>query len=92
MNSSILAQCVYVFGIRCGRACPIIVDRTVITINANIAPLKTADRGYRIHMIAAIKNVLSPISVAKIIPSEFTKAATNFESSSTKPISLRHAK
>lgn len=77
---------------RCGSACPIIVDRTVITISASIAPLKTAERGYRIYMIAAMKNVLSPISVAKIIPREFTKAATSLESSSTRKISLRYAK
>ena len=39
-----------------------------MTANAAIAPPKTVRRAWRIAMIAAMKNVLSPISLAAITP------------------------
>lgn len=37
-------------------------DKIVINVNAEIAPANTVSRGCLIAIIAAIKNVLSPIS------------------------------
>lgn len=42
-----------------------------------MAPPKTTSRGCDMAMIAAIKKVRSPISVANIIPKAFTKALPN---------------
>ena len=41
-------------------------DKTVIKARAKIAPVKTISREWRIAMIAAIKNVLSPSSETMI--------------------------
>ena len=54
-----------------------ILDRTVMTYNDRTAPMKTADRCCLILSTAAMKNVLSPISVAKIIATPDVNAFQN---------------
>lgn len=57
--------------------CIHILDSSVISTSAAIAPVKTIRRGCRIAIMAAIKNVLSPNSENKIIDNVSTKACKN---------------
>ena len=75
-------MCVYFLGNKLGSTSPISVLKTVMQIKASIAPLNTADRSFLIESTAAMKKVLSPISVAMIILREFTNAGQNLSSSS----------
>lgn len=54
--------------------CFCIPDKTVIKASADIAPAKTVVLGCLIAIIAAIKNVLSPISETRITENEATNA------------------
>ena len=67
-------MCVYFLGITLGSTKPMAVLRMVIMTRARIAPRKTADRLCFILKTAAMKNVLSPISVAIIMAKEDVNA------------------
>ena len=54
-------------GINVGTACPSRAERTVMTIMAEKADVKTTIRGFRIAMSAATIKVLSPISDTRIM-------------------------
>ena len=56
---------------------PIATDNTVITARAIRAPEKIVNRLYFIAIIAAMKNVLSPISDTKITEKEDRKPWEN---------------
>lgn len=49
-------------------------DKTVIKAKAKIAPANTVNRGCLMAIIAAIKNVLSPISDTRITDNAAAKA------------------
>mmetsp|Transcript_26409 Transcript_26409/g.45171 ORF Transcript_26409/g.45171 Transcript_26409/m.45171 type:complete len:299 (-) Transcript_26409:73-969(-) len=68
------AYCVYWRGMRSGATWPTRVERTVITASAATAPLHTTKRECRIAMMAAMKKVRSPISVAIMTPNASAKA------------------
>lgn len=53
---------------------PMAVERMVMTTRAVKAPRKTGERGRRMDRTAAMKNVLSPSSVAIINDQELKKA------------------
>ena len=53
---------------------PKAADNAVITANADIAPKNTRTRLYCAAMMAAMKNVLSPISETRMTDIEATKA------------------
>jgi hypothetical protein len=73
------AYCVYVREIRSGATWPTRVESTVMTTSAPTAPVQMIRREWRIAIIAAMKNVRSPISVARITakasPNALEKAA-----------------
>lgn len=52
---------------------PITTDKTVMIARASIAAAKTVKREYFMAMIAAMKNVLSPISETKMTEIEERK-------------------
>lgn len=54
-----------------------LLESSVISTSAAIAPANTIMRGWRIAIIAAMKNVLSPNSENKIIEMVSTKACKN---------------
>lgn len=56
------------------KPCVRLPDRTVMRAKADIAPAKTVLLGCRIAIIAAMKNVLSPISETNITEIEATNA------------------
>mmetsp|Transcript_23605 Transcript_23605/g.55928 ORF Transcript_23605/g.55928 Transcript_23605/m.55928 type:complete len:236 (+) Transcript_23605:133-840(+) len=66
-------MCVYFTGTSLGNINPIMLDKTVMTYKLRTAPKKTAARCCRMLKIAAMKKVLSPISVAKIIATPLEK-------------------
>mmetsp|Transcript_13029 Transcript_13029/g.29735 ORF Transcript_13029/g.29735 Transcript_13029/m.29735 type:complete len:251 (+) Transcript_13029:410-1162(+) len=73
-NSSPPIICVYVLGMSEGRTSPMRVESTVMIIRARMAPPKTARRAFLMESTAAMKNVLSPISVAMIAEKDATRA------------------
>ena len=60
-----------------GAAHPSAALSAVITPSAPTAPANTVAREWRIAMMAAMKNVLSPISLMRIIVPDFTAPSKN---------------
>jgi hypothetical protein len=60
-----------------GAAHPSAALSAVITPSAPMAPANTVAREWRIAMMAAMKNVLSPISLMRIIVPDFTAPSKN---------------
>lgn len=58
-------------------AMPNTTESTVIKAKAVMAPVKTTKRGWRIAIMAAMKNVLSPNSVNKITEMDAVNASKN---------------
>ena len=84
-NSNPPMMCVYFRGRRLGRMRPIMVERMVMTMRARKAPRNTALRSFRMERTAAMKKVLSPISVATIIATPAVNPLVKLRGSSPAP-------
>jgi len=78
-NNAVAHARVVAGSINRGAALPTTADNAVITANASHAPRNTAERACFIAMTAAIKNVLSPISLTTVIDALFAKPSMNAE-------------
>ena len=69
------AICVQLLGMRVGRRWPIAAERMDMKTREPNAPAKTNSRGWRMARMAAMRNVLSPISENIIIAKDWSKAS-----------------
>mmetsp|Transcript_12070 Transcript_12070/g.20626 ORF Transcript_12070/g.20626 Transcript_12070/m.20626 type:complete len:207 (-) Transcript_12070:1208-1828(-) len=60
-----------------GKALPMITDKTVMTYKAKSAPVSTSPRECFMAIMAAMKNVLSPSSVTRIMRNDWMDAVGN---------------
>mmetsp|Transcript_39084 Transcript_39084/g.93376 ORF Transcript_39084/g.93376 Transcript_39084/m.93376 type:complete len:237 (+) Transcript_39084:162-872(+) len=80
-KSPTAAQCVYSRGISFGSTRPMVALSAVMAASAPAAPKKTARRSCRMASSAAMKKVLSPSSVTRIIRKLLLKASCREPSS-----------
>ena len=76
-NSAVAHARVVAGSIKRGAALPTTALSAVITANASQAPMNTTERECFIAITAAMKNVLSPISLTTVIDALFAKPSTN---------------